>query len=199
MEIIRLGHPLQRAVTPEEVRESAEKMVAIMQTKEHEQTTYVDSMERAMATTDEALENAEWNVIQTDLDRPFVIGDAPVVTWHRVENGALIYGQGMWTADVEAVLPVASTTCLHILPVVQRTRRVRPPSINEVNRAQAAFATKYCYAHKNDPIIDADLQAMFNKVLIGVNTYSVRHRNYNDTMFELLMNGGSSFRAPRTH
>jgi hypothetical protein len=58
-----------------------------------------------------------------------------------------------------------------------------------VNRAQAAFATKYCYAHKNDPLIDADLQAMFSKALTGVNTYSVRHRNYNDTMFELLMNG----------
>jgi hypothetical protein len=26
---------------------------------------------------------------------------------------------------------------------------------------------------------------------------SPRHRNYNDTMFEVLMNGGSSFRAPR--
>jgi hypothetical protein len=197
LEIIRLGHPLQRPVSPEEVKISAERMIATMQTQEHEQTTYVDSMERAMTTTDQALENGDWNVIQTDLEHPFVIGDAPVVTWHLVESGTLTYGQGMWTADVEAVLPVASTACLWILPAVQRTRRPRNPTVREVNCAQAAFATRYCYAHKNDPVIDADLQQQFNRGQIGIDMYSVRHRYYSDTMFELPMSGGSSFRAPR--
>jgi hypothetical protein len=170
-------------------------MIATMQTQEHEQTAYVDSMERAMSTTDQALENGNWSVILTDLDHPFVIGDAPVVTWHRLETGILTYGQGMWTTDVEAVIPVASTACLWILPDVRRTRRPHNPTVREVNRAQSAFATRYCYAHKSDPVIDSDLQQKFSSGQIGLNMYSVRHRNYNDTMFELLMSGGSSFRA----
>jgi hypothetical protein len=37
-------------------------------------------MERAMAFLDDALDNGQWNVIQTTFDHPFVIGDAPVVT-----------------------------------------------------------------------------------------------------------------------
>jgi Protein of unknown function (DUF4238) len=197
MEIIRLGHPLERPVSVEEVRQSAEKMIATMQTQEHEQTTYVDSMERAMASTDETLEKGMWNVIHTDRDHPFAIGDAPVVTWHRNVTGVLFYGQGMWTADVEAVLPVGPTACLHILPAVQRTCHVGEPTPSEVNRAQGAFATRYCYAHKNDPQIDKDFQWQFSRGQIGVNMYSVRHRNYNDTMFEVLMSGGSSFKAPR--
>jgi hypothetical protein len=197
MKIIQLGQSLERAVSVEEVRQSAEKMIATMQTQAHEQTTYVDSMERAMASTDETLENGVWNVIRADPDQPFAIGDAPVVTWHRNETGVLFYGHGMWTAGVEAVLPMAPTVCLHILPNVQRTGRVRIPTPSEVNRAQGAFATRYCYAHKNDSLIDKDLQWQFNRGQIGVNMYSVRHRNYTDTMFELLMSGGATFRAPR--
>ena len=188
--MLRLSYQFGRPLSADEVRESAEKMIATMRTDEHEQTTYVDSMERAMATTDEAIENGDWNIIQTSLENPFVIADAPVVSWHRLANGTLTYGFGMSTPDVEVVLPVASTTCLHILPAVQRTRRVRQPLISEINRAEAAFATKYCYGHKNDPAIDSDLQPMFGLARIGINACSVRHRNYNDTMFEILMNGG---------
>jgi hypothetical protein len=197
MEMIRLGYELDRPVGSAEVRKSAEDMIAIMQTPEHQQTTYVDSMERAMAFLDDALDNGQWNIIQTALDHPFVIGDAPVVTWERLDNGMLLYGKGFETPNVEVVLPVASTTCLHILPAVARTRRSRQPSIDEVNQAQAAFATKYCYAHKNDPHIDAILQPRFGQSRIGFNAFSVRHRDYTNTMFELLMSGGSSFRAPR--
>jgi hypothetical protein len=95
------------------------------------------------------------------------------------------------------VLPVSSTICLHILPDVRRTRRVRQPSISEVNMAQAALATKHCYAWKTDPAIDADLRPMFGKARIGFNAYSVRHRNYSEAMFELMMSGGRNFTAPR--
>jgi len=197
MEMIRLGYQIDRPVNANDVRESAERMMATMQTKEHQQTAYCDSMERAMAFTDETMESGEWRVIQTDLDHPFVIGDAPVISWQRLDNGVLLYGMGFATPNVEIVLPIASTVCLQILPAVQRTLQVRQPSINEVNRAQAAFSTRYCYAHKNDPIVDQDLQSQFNRNRIGINSFSVRHRNYSDTMFELLMSGGSSFRAPR--
>jgi hypothetical protein len=80
MEMIRLGYELDRPVGNADVRKSAEDMIATMQTPEHQQTTYVDRMERAMAFLDDALDNGQWNVIQTTFDHPFVIGDAPVVT-----------------------------------------------------------------------------------------------------------------------
>lgn len=134
--------------------------------------------------------------MHTTEDSPFVIGDAPVVSWQRLENGDLVYGQGFATLNVEIVLPVGKTTCLHILPVAPRNLMVRQPSAGEVNEAQAAFAAS-CFAHKNDLILDQILQPKFGQRQIGINAFSVRHRNYDNTMFELFMSGGSSFRAPR--
>ena len=197
LEILGLGVKLDRPVSAAEVRESAQKMIATMRTEEHQQTAYVDSMQRAMANTEPALENGEWSTIQTDLEHPFVIGDAPVVTWQRQENGVLEYGLGFHTPNVEVLLPIGPTACVQVLPAVQWSGRPQRPRINEINHAQAAFATKYCYAHKNDPSIDKVLQSIFSKRQIGVNAFSVRHKNYNDTMFEILMSGGSSFRTSR--
>lgn len=197
LEMTRLGYALERPVKSEEVRASAEHMIATMQTEDHEQTTYVDSMERAMAYLDEQLDNGQWNLMHTSADVPFVIGDAPVVTWQRLNTGTLIYGQGFATPNVEVLLPVASTTCLHILPAVPRTLHPRQPTIREVNQAQARFATKYCYTHKNDPLLNEALQPVFGQSKIGINVFSVRHRNYTDTMFDLFMSGGHDFRAPQ--
>jgi len=73
MELLRRGVQLERPVGNADVRKSAEDMIARMRTADHEQTIYVDSMERAMAFLDDALDNGQWNVIQTDLDHPFAI------------------------------------------------------------------------------------------------------------------------------
>jgi uncharacterized protein DUF4238 len=196
LEIIRLGHPLSRTVTREEVRRSAEQMIAIMQTEQHQQTSYIDSMERAMEFLDEPLDRGDWMILETTRDLPFVIGDAPVITWKRLANGLLTYGHGFATDDVEVILPVSSTHCLHILPLVPRTLAPRRPVPGEINRAQAAFATRACYAWKNDPALDQILRPAFGQVRIGINAFSVRHRNYDNAIFELFMSGGSSFRAP---
>jgi len=194
MDMLRLGFQLDRPVTSTEVQNSAEKMIATMQTEEHQQTAYVDTMERAMAITEPALENGEWSTVQTDLEHPFVIGDAPVVTWRRRENGTLDYGFGFNTPDVEVILPISSTECIQVLPDVQRILRCKTPRINEINHAQAAFATKYCYGHKCDPAIDKLLQTVFSQRQIGVNAFTLRHKNYSDAMFEIFMSGGFSFR-----
>jgi hypothetical protein len=196
-EMIRLGYTLERPVNGEDVKKSAESMIATMLTEDHQQTTYIDSMERAMAFLDETLDDGQWNVKHTIPDFPFVIGDAPVVTWQRLENGTLAYGQGFSTPNVEVVLPVATTTCLHILPAVPRSLQPRQPTVAEVDEAQSSFATRYCYAHKNDPVLNEIVQRRFGQSRIGINAFSVRHRNYENTMFELFMSGGSSFRAPR--
>ncbi len=196
LEMIRLGHQLQTTFTTEDVRRQLDRLTADIQSSEHEQTTYVDSMERAMANLDETMDNGIWNVMHTSLESPFVIGDAPVITWERNENNFLIYGQGFARPNVEVLLPVGPTTCLHILPQVARIRPTRIPTPQEVNEAQAEFATQFCFAHTGSQELNAILQPRFGRIRIGVNAFSVRHRNYSNTLFQLLMSGGNNFNAP---
>jgi len=119
-----------------------------------------------------------------------------VVTWERNDNNFLIHGQGFARPNVEAFLPVSPTTCLHILPKVERTRRLVIPNVREVNEAQAAYATRYCYTNVRSAELNAILQPHFGRTRLGINAFSVRHRNYANTMFEIMMNGGRGFNAP---
>jgi len=196
IDVIQEGHQLQRVVTIDQVRENVQKMIDMMEASGHQQTTYVDAIERSMAYLDEGIDNGQWNVMHTSPDTPFVIGDAPVVTWERNDQNVLIYGQGFSRPNVEVFLPVASTTCLHILPVVERTRKIAIPNVREVNHAQASFATKYCYTSIQSAELNSILQPHFSRSRLGITAFSVRHRDYSNTMFEILMNKGRGFSAP---
>ncbi len=193
LEMIRQGIASSRPVNVDDVRRALEGLLQAIAMPDHEQTTYVNTIEHMMSSLDEAMDNGAWNPLHTTLEEPFVIGDAPVVTWERDERNFLIYGQGFSRPNVEVLLPVAPTACLHILPAVPRSRNVVIPKVDEVNAAQAAFATHHCYAHCNSAGIDAILQPIFGTTKIGINAFSVRHRNYTDTMFHLLMSGGRDF------
>ena len=195
MKAIRLGYSLNGPITGDVVKKRLEASIEELLTEAHEQTTYVNAIEQWMTTSDEALDNGRWEIVHSTEEQPFVIGDAPVVTWQRLENGRVVYGQGFSSPDVEVALPIGSTACLHILPEVPRSVW-RVPTVQEVNEAQAAFASQYCYASRNDSLLDSILQPKFGQVRIGFNAFSVRPRNYADTMFELLMNDGLHFQAP---
>jgi hypothetical protein len=140
-----------------------------------------------MEFADERTLNGQWAIIHAEPDRPFVIGDAPVVTWERTENNILMFGQGFARPNVEAFLPVSPTACLHLLPLVERNRQVRTPAVEEVNMAQAAFATEHCFTNVCSPEIDATLQPQFGKVRLGIEGFSVRHIDYNKVLFDMLM------------
>lgn len=171
-------------------------MIESIQTEEHIQIAYVDAMERALDYFDERLASGRWGIVPTTEDNPFIIGDAPVVTWIR--RGRLLnYGFGFERPDVEVILPVCPTACLHALPLVPRTQEPQMPSATEVNEAQASFASEYCYAHTNSPALNALIQPRLGSRQIGIHLFCVRHRDYTNTIFELLMSGGSRFRAPR--
>jgi hypothetical protein len=71
------------------------------------------------------------------------------------------------------------------------------PQIREVNEAQAAYSTQYVCTNLNSAELNAVLQPHFGRTRLGINAFSVRHRNYTNTMFEILMNGGQGFNAPR--
>lgn len=154
---------------------------------ESTQTDYVQVIETMMKFTDTNMRNGSWNVIHTKSEMPFVIGDAPVVTWDRKGNQLPELGVGFGQPNVEVLLPISPTSCLHVLPQVQRTRHVQNPLPQEVNIAQAAFATKHCFASIASDEIDSLLQPHFETVRLGIEGFSINHIDYKRAAFEILM------------
>jgi hypothetical protein len=190
MDIIEDGHQLRRLVTKEEVAEMTRELIEEHLSDDQLQHDYAGAVERMMANPDETMAAGAWGIIRTEPDNPFVIGDAPVVTWERTDQNRLIYGQGFSRSNVEVLLPVSPTACLHVLPAVRRTRQPLTPATQEVNRAQASFATQHCFTNIHCDKLDSDLQPCFGRVRLGINAFSFRHRDFSDTMFNLLMNRG---------
>lgn len=141
------------------------------------ESSYADTMERLMEDEDTTFDGARWGIVHTEPDNPFVIGDAPVVTWHRDQGGVAQYGIGFRELDVEVLLPVSPTACLHVLPNVQRTRAVITPKTFEANAAEAAFA-EACYTNICSNSLNQHLQQYLGRAAMGINTFSIRHKDY---------------------
>ena len=187
MEAIRLGLPLTEVITKEQVAAITERQIAMHTNRDEPQRDYVQALETLMNFPDEGMMHGQWNIISAAQEQPFVIGDAPVVTMERDGSNRLSFGIGFARPNVEVFLPVSPTACLHILPRVDRTLDVRRPSPVEVNMAQAAFATKYCYGNINSPAIDATLRPEFGKVILGKTGFNTRHVDLGEVVFDILM------------
>jgi hypothetical protein len=159
--------------------------------------SYVTLIENGMRTLDERLMAGEWKFLRTTPDKPFVISDAPVATWERRDDGLLYFGTGFHRENVEVTLPVSSLLCLHILPDVKRTRQVVPPSVDGINIAQAAFASRHCFTNVNDRALDRLLQPSFGLAELGKRSFTIWHRNFDDTYYEMLMNDGRFVQPPQ--
>jgi hypothetical protein len=61
------------------------------------------------------------------------------------------------------------------------------PSTEEVNIAQAAFATQHCFANVRSDEIDALLQPHFGAVRIGIEGFSLQNIDHTKQLFEILM------------
>jgi hypothetical protein len=99
--------------------------------------------------------------------------------------------------NVEAFLPVSPTACVHVLPLVERSRPVRTPAAEEVNMAQAAFATEHCFTNVYSPEVDATLQSQFGKFRLGIEGFSLRHIDHNKVLFDILMGRRPQGAPPR--
>jgi hypothetical protein len=64
------------------------------------------------------------------------------------------------------------------------------PATDEVNMAQAMFATEHCFTNICSQELDARLQPHLGKMRIGIEGFSVRHIDYKKLMFDILMNQG---------
>jgi hypothetical protein len=151
------------------------------------QRSYVGMIEKVMSDLDKELFSGEWNYIRTVPTDPFIISDAPVVTWQRMRNGALSYGLGFHRADVEVLLPISPVVCLHIQPNVKRSGAARRPTVHEGNAAQAAFAARSCFSNIESAEIDRIFQENFGKAEMGVNCFTIWHRNYDTAFYDFLM------------
>jgi Protein of unknown function (DUF4238) len=187
MEAIRLGLPVTEMVTKEQIIAITKKQIATHSGPEEAQRDYIQAIETMLAFPDETMLNGHWGILTTDPAHPFVIGDAPVVTFERTERNTLYWGQGFARPNVEVVLPVSPSACFHILPRVERTREPRQPHPTEVNMGQAAYAAKYCYGNINGPEIDATLQPEFGKMKMGVTGFNTHHIDAGQVLFNILM------------
>jgi hypothetical protein len=151
------------------------------------QSCYIRTIEVFMAEVDSSLLDGHWSFIRTSLQNPFIISDAPVVTWERMNDGQFKYGVGFHEPNVEAFVPFSPEVCLHIQPSVERTKPAILPSVEEINTAQAAFAGRSCFANINSPVIDRMFQENFGRAQLGVKGFTVWHRDYSTAVYDYLM------------
>jgi hypothetical protein len=174
---IKQGKSLNEPVGVNKVIETVDLFIERFKRTDQVESSYADTMERVMEDEDTTFDGARWGIVHTELDNPFVIGDAPVVTWHRDQAGITHYGIGFREPNVEVLLPISPTACLHVLPNVQRMRTVITPKAFEVNAAEAAFA-EVCYTNDCSNSLNRHLQQYFGRAEMGINTFSIRHKDY---------------------
>jgi hypothetical protein len=181
------GISLERLITPHDVANAAKKMLALSQTDSARQESFVKVVVTAMAMFDEAMFRGIWEIIRTTIDDPFILSDTPVVTWERRENGAFNYGLGFARPNLEVLLPISPLACLHIVPRVKRTQNPQPPTVKEINTAQAAFSHRACFANQRKKEIDDIMQSHAHAAQLGRNAFTLWHRNVDDMFYEILM------------
>jgi hypothetical protein len=180
------GVRLNGLITSNHVVRSAQRYLDYYQTEESFRKTFTEGILRARYSFDERIFNGEWRIVWTIQDDPFILSDSPVVTWERL-GSRFSYGLGLHRPDVEILLPVSPTACLHILPDVGRTRPTLSPAVNHINVAQAAFAYRDCFANQRKNEIDAIVQTHVSSVRIGKNSFTLPHLDYENLFYEVLM------------
>jgi hypothetical protein len=181
------GLKLGRLMTGEDVARAAMGLVRDEQSPTAMQKAFAGSVARAMSVLDQATLRGEWRIIRTTLDEPYILSDAPVTTWQRINGLNFEYGVGFHHLNVEVLLPLSPRAALHILPAVRRTQSVIPPKAREVNMAQAAFAYTSCFGDRRSDEIDRLVQQNISTVRFGKNAFTVWHINYDDAVYQHLM------------
>jgi len=184
---VALAHG-QQPLTKDEVTDGIRKLIEAHNADDQLQRNYVESVEVMLVREDDDLLFGHWGVLRTGPEDPFVIGDAPVVTWERAARNRLMFGQGFGRPNVEVLVPVCPTECIHVLPQVERTRSVLSPATLEVNMAQASFATRNCFTNVRSLTLDASLQEHFGRTRLGENAFTLGHIDYTNKLFDILMN-----------
>ena len=188
IDLLAAGVPLERNATKEGVAEVLKRTIEQHKGDDQLRHHYAQTVEQMLSFEDVNLVTGQWEIVRTEPRDPFAVGDAPVVTWERTDRNTLMFGQGFARPNVEVFLPVAPTACLYVLPRVERMRAAVPPHVAEINMAEASFATQHCFTNINSAKLDQVLQSQFSKTRLGVNAFTLNHKDVSNTMFEFLMN-----------
>jgi len=188
------GQPLPRLLTPQDIADAARRVMRKFQTESARQKGFADLMVTAIsgsltARADEAMIKGEWRIVRTTASEPFILSDTPVVTWERLTH-SFNFGIGFERPNLEVILPVSPSACLHILPAVKRTTTPVTPTVSEINIVQAAFAHHACFADRRSDEIDKLVQENIHKFKIGENVFTLWHRNFDEIFYDIMMNHG---------
>lgn len=184
------GLHLGRLITPADVAKAAVRQIATDLDGPEVQESYAQGVFRALTQFDSTMFEGSWTRVYASEELPFILSDAPVVTWTRNAQGQLTYGVGVRTENVEIIVPVSPSVCLQVLPRVRRTIDAVVPSAQEVNEAQAAYATSACFSNKESKEIDAIVQGGISTLVMGENIFTVWHMPYDNVVIDVLMNVG---------
>lgn len=132
------GHRFGRLITKDDVARSARRMNSFSKSPTALQKTFVEGIADQMVHFDEKLYRGEWKLIRSQPHDPFMISDAPVITFVRSQSGVVSFGVGFHEPNVEVALPISPTVCLHVLPDVLRTLPIAMPTPNEINGGRHA-------------------------------------------------------------
>jgi Protein of unknown function (DUF4238) len=190
--------PLNRLFTTDDIVRAVRRLKLFHEPEASEQESYVTGIERFLTYFDESMFHGEWRLVRTTSDNPFILSDAPVVTWDRKDSEGISHGVGVGEPNVEVFLPVSPLTCLHILPRVPRTRTVIAPQVEEINIAQAKFAHRACFANQNKTDIDNMVQRHISTAKLGENAFTLWNMNYDNLVFDILMKMSPREPEPQT-
>jgi hypothetical protein len=181
------GRRFERLITTEDVARSARRVNSFSKSPMELQKTFAEGIVNQMTHLDDKLYGGEWKVIRAQPNDPFMLSDAPVITFVRSQSGVVSYGVGFHEPNVEVALPISPTVCLHVLPDVRRTLPTIPPTTYEINRGQAGFASQSCYANENLPQLDKHMQEFGCSLEMGKNVFTLPRSNYNNIFYDILM------------
>lgn len=154
---------------------------------EDQQNRFVDWMFHCLILTDQNLSDGTWTILRTDAEDPFLLADSPVVTFSRTKSNELSYGEGFDKPNVEVLLPVAPSACLHIVPMQSKGSYGVLPSVAEVNYLQSLFVNESGFTNRSSTTIEALVNAHAGKARIGENCYVINPTRYETYLYDMLM------------
>ena len=102
VDLLVSGVRLERNATKGEIAAVLMRTIEQHEAADQLQHNYAKTVERMLSFEDEDLQNANWDILRTEPENPFVIGDAPVVTWENYDTAYTERYLGMPDTDAAA-------------------------------------------------------------------------------------------------
>jgi hypothetical protein len=181
------GLRFHRLINAQDVEDRALKVFQQNSSVQDQQNRFVDWMLHCLTFTDQNLSAGTWTILRTNAEEPFLLADSPVVSFSRMKHNELSYGEGFDKPNVEVLLPVAPSACLHIVPAKSNGSHGVLPTVSEVNYLQSLFVNESGFTNQSSATIEALVNAHGGKARIGENCYMINPTRYETYLYDTLM------------